>query len=347
MSGRTRNCSDVDSGTRSCHRSSVTCYSSRIFCWKQQHVLLGCLVSGPAGVHNTFSCTDDTVNLFTYAVMRLTPHALSSSTNSWSYLRKGTVSSVVTTASHSSTSMAALGEHRHMYNDSLPGMEGQKFNIPRALQREKWSKGKDGFIVTDSWGTEMGSATPAVWLRQAQERMYLCIYQHKSMTVILLIPVNSMSNGERDLAIVKQRVLETAAQQILRVEERLSKGWGGENAYHVRGYRYLLLDTDQNISRASPTGKVATLTKESLLALSKLREEIDLEKNRAKRDDPQHEKDVEVCIRAKNNAWVIGRITRGKELYMVLEKANETLLYASDAVEKFSSRYCNGAFSLD
>lgn len=66
---------------------------------------------------------------------------------------------------------------------------------------------------------------------------------------------------------------------------------------------------------------------------------MDLEKSRAKRDDPGHEKDLEVCIRAKNNAWVIARVTRGKELYMVLEKANETLLYASDAVEKFSDRY--------
>lgn len=78
---------------------------------------------------------------------------------------------------------------------------------------------------------------------------------------------------------------------------------------------------------------------ESLLAMNKLRQEVELEKNRAKLDSCGCEKDLEVCIRAKNNAWVISRITRGKELYMVLEKANETLLYASDAVEKFSNRY--------
>ena len=78
---------------------------------------------------------------------------------------------------------------------------------------------------------------------------------------------------------------------------------------------------------------------ESLVALNKLREEVDLEKSRAKSDSPDCEKDMEICIRAKNNAWVIARFTRGKELYMVLEKANETLLYASDAVEDFSNRY--------
>lgn len=89
------------------------------------------------------------------------------------------------------------------------------------------------------------------------------------------------------------------------------------------------------------------LWQDSLLALSKVREEVDLEKSRAKSDNAGHEKELEVSIRAKNNAWVIARVTRGKELYMVLEKANETLLYASDAVEKFSNRYCNGAFSLN
>lgn len=52
-----------------------------------------------------------------------------------------------------------------------------------------------------------------------------------------------------------------AALKILKVEEKLSKGWGGENAYHVSGYRYLLVDGDRNVSRASPSGKVATLTK--------------------------------------------------------------------------------------
>lgn len=78
---------------------------------------------------------------------------------------------------------------------------------------------------------------------------------------------------------------------------------------------------------------------DSLLSLNRLREEIDLEKSRAKRSDSCHDKDFEVCIRTKNNAWVIAKVTRGRELYMALEKAGETLLYASTAIEKFSNRY--------
>lgn len=52
-----------------------------------------------------------------------------------------------------------------------------------------------------------------------------------------------------------------AYHKIINVEEKLSRGWGGENAYHVSGYRYLIVDGDRHISRASPPGKVTTLAK--------------------------------------------------------------------------------------
>ncbi|KAF9604275.1 hypothetical protein IFM89_004981, partial [Coptis chinensis] len=289
---------------------------------------------------------DDTVNLFTHALSRLTPRALSSVTNTWSYLRKGNTASQVATDSIIGNAESALNASR----DTSPSGQRHRYHVPRPLQQEKWSKGKDGFLCTEIWGSQnddLVPATPTVWLKQTGERAYLCVYQQKYLTIILLIPVTSIINGEQGISIVKQQLLENASPKILKVEEKLTRGWGGDNAYHVAGYRYLLFDSDRSISRASPPGKVTTLTKDSLLALNKLREEVDLEKSRTKQDDPSREKDLELCIRVKNNAWVIARVTRGKELYMVLEKANETLLYASDAVEQFSTRYCDGAFSLD
>ncbi|KAM1497463.1 hypothetical protein FF1_020511 [Malus domestica] len=290
---------------------------------------------------------DDTVNLFAYAVLRLSPRALSSGVSSWSYLRKGATSHV-----SSSSSLARPGSIPEQLHGSLGNSPaGDKSSqVVRPLQPDKWSKGKDGFLVSDIWGADAStgtSATPTVFLHQTEERMYLCAHQHKSLTLIFLLPVSSVLKGDQGVSAVKQQVLENVSRKLLKVEEKLSKGWGGENAYHVSGYRYLLADGDRNVSRASPPGKVTTLTKGSLLALSKVREEVDLEKSRAKSDNAGHEKELEISIRAKNNARVIARVTRGKELYMVLEKANETLLYASDAVEKFSNRYCNGAFSLN
>ncbi|GKV23601.1 hypothetical protein SLEP1_g33309 [Rubroshorea leprosula] len=298
---------------------------------------------------------EDTINLFTYAVLRLTPRALSSGVSSWSYLRKGYSSSQVaggSTFAHSgSVAEQFSGSVAEQFSGSCDTSSGDdRYRVVRPLQNDRWSKGKDGFLITDIWGTEVGDldlATPTVWLKHTEARMYLCAYQYKSLTVIFLIPVNSILNGEQGVSMEKQKFLENASLKILKVEEKLSKGWGGENAYHVSGYRYLLVDSNRAISRASPAGKVTTLTKESLLALHMLRDEVDLEKGKNKWDHKAHDKDLEMCIRAKNNAWVIARITGGKELYMVLEKANEKLLYASDAVEKFSDRYCNGAFSLD
>ncbi|XP_042477380.1 vacuolar fusion protein CCZ1 homolog B-like isoform X3 [Macadamia integrifolia] len=298
---------------------------------------------------SSYCLQDDTVNLFTYAILRLTPFALSSGSSSWSYLRKGSTPSLIATGSIS-PNLGSVIEQTHTSRDTSPGGQGQRYHVPRPLQRDKWSKGKDGFLVIETSGAEVGSlnsSSPTVWLRQSDERMYLCIFQQKNLTIILLIPVSSMINGEQGISMVKRQILENASMKILKVDEKLSRGWGGENAYHVRGYRYLLFDGDQNISRASPPGKVTTLSKDSLLSLNKLREEVDIEKRRARHDDPSHEKELEVCIRAKNNAWVIARVTRGKELYMVLEKADETLLYASDAVEKFSNSWLGAYFSVD
>ncbi|XP_042978430.1 vacuolar fusion protein CCZ1 homolog B-like isoform X3 [Carya illinoinensis] len=281
----------------------------------------------------------DTINLFTYAVLRLTPRTISSGVSSWSYLRKGSTGSSVT-AGYTLAHSASVPDQYYCLPDTSPSGDNN-YHVVRPLKRDRWSKAKDGFLVTDIWSAEAGSstsATPTIWLQQTEERMYLCAYQFRSLTLILVVPVASILNGEQLVSLVKQQVLENASLKMLKVEEKLSKGWGGENAYHVSGYRYLLVDVDRNVSRASPPGKVTTLTKESLLALSMVREEVDLEKGQMAWDNAGQEKDLELCIRAKNNAWVIARITKGKELYMVLEKGNETVLYASDAVEKFSNR---------
>ncbi|CAH8321450.1 unnamed protein product [Eruca vesicaria subsp. sativa] len=288
---------------------------------------------------STTLSADDTVNLFTFTVMRLTSKALSSDASSWSYLRKGSGSSEVSSRSTS----APVGSV-----DSLHSGNGDNMlHVIRPLQHDKWKKGKDGFLVTDIWGLETGgspdSAIPTVWLQQTQERVYLLAYQYKSLTLLLLLPTTAILNGDLSISAVKQQVIEQASLRIMKIEEKISRGWGGENAYHVKGYRYLVVDNDMEISRASPSGKVATLAKESLLALNKLREEVDLEKSRAQKK----EKDLEICIRAKNNAWVIARVSRGKELYMALEKASDTLLDATDAVGRFSNRYCSGAFLMD
>jgi hypothetical protein len=84
----------------------------------------------------------------------------------------------------------------------------------RPLLREKFSKGKDGFVAPDFAATEVRGAvplTPILWFQQAEERMYLCIYQHKSLTILLLIPASSLINGEEGIAHVKKQMLENVS----------------------------------------------------------------------------------------------------------------------------------------
>ncbi|KAL8249661.1 hypothetical protein R6Q59_006530 [Mikania micrantha] len=207
--------------TKFCYLISVTLKGTwDVSCWHIRFMhgkrlrLLGYLVSGPASLYNSNPW--------------LTPRILSSGGSTWSYLRKGNASS------HAESAFDRL----HGFQDGGSSARGDNYQIVRPLQHGKWSKGKDGFLVTDVWGVE-------------------------------------------------------ASSKINKVEEKLSKGWGGENAYHVKGYRYLLVDGDRNISRASPSGKVSTLTKESLLTLNKVREDVDLERSITKGDD------LEICIRAK------------------------------------------------
>ncbi|KAK4394230.1 Vacuolar fusion protein CCZ1B [Sesamum angolense] len=327
----------------------------------------------------------DAVRLFTYAVLRLTPLALSSGVSSWSSSRKGNTS--CNTSAGAVLANSGLVVDQYYNSPDASALGSHSYPVVRPLQHAKWSKGEDGFLVTDVWGADVNNlvpTSPTIWLHQTEEKMYLLAYQHRGLTMILLIPVSSV-NGEQGIAMVKQQILENihSSSQSLLLFDLVHDNWlwemtvdlfnrssscdyyvcgtlnfnsisgvtedvqsrrevikrlGGENAYHVSGYRYLLVDGDRYISRASPPGKVTTLTKESLIAFCKLREEVDSEKSRAKCDNSGCEKDLELSIRAKNNAWLIARLTRGKELYMVLEKANETLLYASDAVEKFSER---------
>ena len=80
--------------------------------------------------------------------------------------------------------------------------------------------------------------------------------------------------------------------------------------------------------------------------LNLVRADIDLEKGRSEREISHHDADLEVCVRTKQNAWLVVRTRGGQELYTVQERAGDTLLLASDAVEKLSKRLVFSAFPI-
>lgn len=145
----------------------------------------------------------------------MTPNALSSGESSWSYLRKGNASHVAT-----ASSLAQSGTVAEQFCG--PGETGENvYRAARPLCHDKWSRGKDGFLVTDIWGVEPGTwipATPIVLLHQTGEKMYLCAHQHKSLTMIFLLPVSSILNGEQGVSTVKQQVVENVSSLPLLVK---------------------------------------------------------------------------------------------------------------------------------
>ena len=110
-------------------------------------------------------------------------------------------------------SSGSVSEQFYGSRDTSPH-GGERSHVVRPLQHNKWYKGTDGFLVTDIWGPEVGSmvsATPTVLLHQTEERMYLCVYQHKSLTLILLFPISSILNGEQGISVVKQQIVENVS----------------------------------------------------------------------------------------------------------------------------------------
>lgn len=104
-------------------------------------------------------------------------------------------------------------ESHYASRDTSPRGECRRHHIPRPLQCDTWYKGKDGFVGTDIWGAEAGHftfLTPTIWLQQTEERMCLYVYQHKNLTIVLIVPHSSLAN-EQDIALMKQQLLDNVS----------------------------------------------------------------------------------------------------------------------------------------
>ena len=129
---------------------------------------------------------------------------------------------------------------------------------------------------------------------------------------------------------------------------------------HVPGYRYLYVDDATLAVRATPEAKLATVTFESLCAVQSVRREMDdeLSNSLVSIDDSGSSSIHELCVRARNDVWVVGKRAtapgdkggtstygaRDRWLWVVLERAGDTLLDASAAVGAFSEAHFDGVF---
>lgn len=152
---------------------------------------------------------DDTINLFTYALLRLTPRALNSGASSWSYLRKGNTPGHISMNSNPLNS-SSISQQSYASRDAN-SVGGISYPVIRPLQKGKWSRGKDGFLVPDFAGIGVDTvmhATPTVWLHQSGESVYLCAYQFRNLTLLLLIPTSATLEGDQGLSAIKNQLIE-------------------------------------------------------------------------------------------------------------------------------------------
>jgi hypothetical protein len=153
------------------------------------------------------------------------------------------------------------------------------------------------------------------------------------VTLLLLLPEQSLM----DKPLRAQLAAVAGELRLPRLGKMLLATAASLNRWHVPGYRYMYLDGATLAVRGSPESKLATLAPESLAALSQLRAHLEAQPGEAKVQEH------EVCIRTMHDAWVVMRRSRGRALYIILERAGDTLLEVNDA----SDRFCQASAILD
>lgn len=101
--------------------------------------------------------------------------------------------------------------------------------------------------------------------------------------------------------------------------------------WHIPGFRYLFFDKATKTARASPEGKVATLSADALSAVANLRADTQEEDGL----EPSPGADAcsyGACVRLAHESWVILRQNPRKCLFTVIERNSYTLV---DVMEKF------------
>jgi len=129
---------------------------------------------------------------------------------------------------------------------------------------------------------------------------------------------------------------------------------------HAAGYRYLYVDDATLAVRASPGGVLErpVLSADILATVSSVRREMEALETESTYDEISDGDAVcrthELCVRSGADAWVVGKRasasgtgkrTRDRRLWVVLDRAGDTLLDASAAIGAFCDEHFDGIFS--
>ena len=159
-------------------------------------------------------------------------------------------------------------------------------------------------------------------------------------------------------------VRNASAPRLRELHERLATGDDSKASAvknHAPGYRYLYVDDATLAVRATPGGgDLATVRVPDVLAtvqsVRREMEALDAESTTDGESPPGDCRTHELCVRSGADAWVVGkratasgggtgRRTRDRWLWVVLDRAGDTLLDASAAISTFCDGHFDGIFS--
>ena len=159
-------------------------------------------------------------------------------------------------------------------------------------------------------------------------------------------------------------VRNASAPRLRELHERLATGDDSKASAvknHAPGYRYLYVDDATLAVRATPGGgDLATVRVTDVLAtvqsVRREMEALDAESTTDGESPPGDCRTHELCVRSGADAWVVGKRatasgggtgkrTRDRWLWVVLDRAGDTLLDASAAISTFCDGHFDGIFS--
>jgi hypothetical protein len=187
-----------------------------------------------------------------------------------------------------------------------------------------WRTAADGF-----WEQGRGGGDQGLRVHIASVPHVLLALSRDLVTVLMLLREDAVPD-----AALRSQLAGIADLRMARLMKQLATGVGSLNRWHVPGYRYMYVDHNTRGVRASPEAKLTTVAPESMSALSQLRARLE-----ERRPGEEHE----VCVRTQHDAWVVMRASRGRQLFVVLERAGDTLLEATEATDRF----CESGALLD
>jgi hypothetical protein len=141
------------------------------------------------------------------------------------------------------------------------------------LDKNSWNQLPNGFLVLRAYGDsnegDPGAAFPTLYMQGGMRQRLVPLHLHQLLIMVLVDTAHSLTAAN---VAALHAVAEPAAKMLA---TRLID-YGGADAGHIPGYRYMILDGSRCSMEASPRSKISAMTHQGRALVSSLRESVPL-----------------------------------------------------------------------